>query len=288
MLNAMKIMYMLPVLCTVFLFARCAAVPEQNIPAAPDEIVLPVETVSPPTLPIAIARGASLEEARLEAALLKKSDEPRNYSSPAVFANFREIRFGAIAQRRLYRSSHPALPGNPRFSYAQQLAENAHVRAVLNLVDTEARAALYADNIPWYQNFIDRKTIITLDMGVDYTDPAFEAKIKKALLFIVFNGGPYLIHGNEGRDRTGFLAALLEALMGASPEEIIADYMKSYENYYHLTEESDQYRVITVIAEDILLTIAGRGPSTAEAAAEYLRRIGLTNEEITALKERLL
>jgi protein tyrosine/serine phosphatase len=129
-------------------------------------------------------------------------------------------------------------------------------------------------------------------MGVDYTDPVFEAKIKTALLFINSHSGPYLIHGNEGRDRTGFLAALLEALMGAGAEEIRADYMKSYENYYHLTPDNESYLIISVIAEDILLTITGRRAAESvdlkEAAEQYLRdRIGLDAEECAALRARL-
>jgi hypothetical protein len=263
---------------------------EETAPLASRETALrpaPRETALPEPAP-----RATLEQARLEASKLAKSDSPRDYASPAAFANFREIRLGAIPARRLYRSSHPAQPGNPRFPYAQQLAENAHVRAVVNLVDSEARIAVYAGNIPWYQNFINRNTIAALEMGVDYTDPAFEAKLKTALLFIASRGGPYLIHGNEGRDRTGFFAALLEALMGASPEEIKEDYMASYENYYHLSPESEEYRIISVIAEDILLTITGRRPPESvnlpDAAEEYLvLRLGLAPEEIAALKERL-
>jgi hypothetical protein len=278
------------VLTVVFygFFSGCAAVPAPETPP-PAAHAVPPRDAGPAPLP---RDTVTLEAARLEAAKLTKSDSPRNYASPAVFANFREIRLGAIPARRLYRSSHPALPGNPRFPYAQQLAENARVQTVLNLVDGAARAAVYADNIPWYQNFINRKTIITLEMGVDYTDPAFEEKTKAALLFITSHNGPYLIHGNEGRDRTGFLAALLEALTGATAAEITADYMASYENYYHLEPDSESFKKITVIAEDILLTITDRRApdrvNLPEAATEYLRRrIGLSAEEIAALRARL-
>jgi protein tyrosine/serine phosphatase len=39
--------------------------------------------------------------------------------------------------------------------------------------------------------------------------------------------GPYLIHCYAGVDRTGFMAIVLEALMGASLHDIIDDYLKS-------------------------------------------------------------
>jgi hypothetical protein len=209
-----------------------------------------------------------------------------------VFANFREIRLGAIPPRRLYRSSHPALPGDPRFPYAQQFAENARIRAVINLVDDAGRIALYAEHNPWYRSFISGGRIIGLELGADYHSPAFEAGLGAALRFIIGHEGPYLIHDNDGRDRTGFLAALLEALMGASPGEVAADYLKSYENYYRLEPSDESYRTLAVIAEDVLFTITGYlAPETldlAEAAEAYLgERMGLSPEEIAALKARL-
>ena len=47
----------------------------------------------------------------------------------------------------------------------------------------------------------------------------------EGLRFFIANDGPYLIHCNEGQDRTGFSVAILECLMGASEEEVVADYM---------------------------------------------------------------
>ena len=71
-------------------------------------------------------------------------------------------------------------------------------------------------------------------MGVDFAAEEFNAKLKTGLVYLIDNEGPYLIHCNEGKDRAGFVAALLEALGGAEAEEIVEDYMLSYENYYHV------------------------------------------------------
>lgn len=35
-------------------------------------------------------------------------------------------------------------------------------------------------------------------------------------------------HCTKGKDRAGFMPALLEALIGATREEIVEDYMQSY------------------------------------------------------------
>lgn len=56
--------------------------------------------------------------------------------------------------------------------------------------------------------------------------------------------GPYLIHCTEGKDRAGFVSALLEALVGSSVEEIKDDYMCSFTNYYGVEYGSEQYEKI--------------------------------------------
>ena len=45
------------------------------------------------------------------------------------------------------------------------------------------------------------------------------------------------VHGLEGKDRTGFMCAVLQMLCGASYEEILEYYMKTYENYYKITKK---------------------------------------------------
>ena len=69
-------------------------------------------------------------------------------------------------------------------------------------------------------------------MGVDFFAPDFTEKLAAGLRFMISNEPPYLVHCNEGKDRAGMTIALLEALSGATMDEIIADYMESYENYY--------------------------------------------------------
>ncbi|GHT75265.1 hypothetical protein FACS1894124_6390 [Spirochaetia bacterium] len=235
---------------------------------------------------------AVFDEARREAGRLVKSDGRRDYASDGVFANFREITLGGIPAGVLYRGSHPAIGGNVRAGYAQMLAEKAGVVTVINLVDTEEQLAEYAGYIPWYQNFITRGNIVSLSMGVDFTAPEFEAQLKTGLLFMIHHRPPYLIHGNEGRDRTGFVAALLEALMNATAEEIIADYMLTYTNYNHLQPEDKRYQLITGIAEEMLIRINNDKSLThanlQRAAETYLlTRIGLTRSEVDALKGKL-
>ena len=109
---------------------------------------------------------------------------------------------------------------------------------------------------------------------------------------------PYLIHCTEGKDRTGFVCAVLEALCGASYEEIVADYMITYENYYGITRESapDSYNAIARLNIDGMLAfLAGvddstadlRGLSYEEPARNYLKTAGMSDEQINVLVARL-
>jgi hypothetical protein len=285
----------------VFLFWGCVAAPspaENRNSAVPppgetavsfgEEAAVPAGGVSAGY----VRNTARFEAARREAEKFAKSESRQDYVSGAAFANFREITLGRIAPRRLYRGSHPALPGNARFPYAQQLAENARVVTVLNLSDTEGETALRAENIPWYQNFITKNNIIALAMPGDFNAPGFFDGLKAALSFMAARDPPYLIHDVEGRDRTGFAAALLEALMGASAEEISADYMASYVNLYKIPADSDSYRVIAYFAEDALLKICGgKAPERCDLEGEaercILEEIGLGRDELESLKRKL-
>ncbi|MDR0708533.1 MAG: tyrosine-protein phosphatase [Spirochaetaceae bacterium] len=230
--------------------------------------------------------------ARREVEKFAKGDSRQDYASGAVFANFREIRLGGIPPRVLYRGSHPALPGDARFPYAQQLAENARVVTVLNLADTEDEIVLRAENIPWYQNFINKNNIAALALPNDFTEPGFFAGLKTALSFMAARNPPYLIHDIDGGESTGFVAALLEALMGASAEEIAADYMTSYTNLYKIPADGDSYRIIAWLAEDVLLKICdGKVPQhrdlQREAERLILEEIGLGRNELELLKRKL-
>jgi hypothetical protein len=288
--------------------AGTAPVPETVPPAAgtapaseiaPVAETVPVPETAPParTIPAPKITGYVRDTARFGAARRElekftKSDLRQDYASIAVFANFREITLGGIPSRRLYRGSHPALPGNARFPYAQQLAENARVVTVLNLSDTEEEIALSAESIPWYQNFIDKNNIAALALPDDFTAPGFFAGLKTALAFMAARNPPYLIHDIDGGDRTGFIAALLEALMGASAREIAADYLTSYTNLYNIPADGNSYRIVAYLAEDVLLKICGgKAPERCDLRKEaerlILEEIGLNRNELEQLKRKL-
>lgn len=114
-----------------------------------------------------------------------------------------------------------------------------------------------------------------------------------AFLTMTEHAAPCLIHCVEGKDRTGFVCALLIALADAGYQEIIDDYMITYYNYYRITKEDkpDKYNAILGNVYDFLYCLCDAEKGTSldtldlKAGAEnYLRRGGLNNEQIAAVE----
>ena len=99
------------------------------------------------------------------------------------------------------------------------------------------------------------------------------------------NNYPIVFHCAVGRDRTGTLASLLQALCGASREYIIHDYytsMWSVTGAYQKTLTDLNYNVI----DQTLSKIESFGTSLADGAEKFLKLSGgLTDQEITAIRD---
>lgn len=77
-----------------------------------------------------------------------------------------------------------------------------------------------------------------------------KAKTTTVLNSILENDGPYLIHCNVGRDRTGFVSLLIQSLCGCSAQEMKADEAKAFCNLYHIQVRSEEYRTVTECTYD--------------------------------------
>ena len=235
-------------------------------------------------------KAGYLEEYQIRNIDSLRTNDRADYASDEVFANFRPVVMGDIAEGVLYRSSSPVNPELGRNTYADALAEAAGIKTVLNLADNEETMKAYEGYADSYYATLN---VVALDMGVDFAAEDFNAKLKTGLEYMIANEGPYLVHCNEGKDRAGFTTALLEALMGGTVDEIKADYMTSYENYYHVEKDSEQYEKIAESnIMNSLCTIAGveesadlAGVDLAAAAETYLTEtVGLSAEQVDALQ----
>ena len=226
-------------------------------------------------------------------------DEREKYESDEIFANFRSVSVTGLAPDTLYRAASPCDNQHNRATYVDALIQAAGVRCILNLADNEEKIARYiADGsyaTPYFQSLYEAGNVIPLALNMNFGSAAFQQKLANGLIALSEHEGPYLVHCTEGKDRTGFVCILLEALCGADYEEIVADYMITYKNYYGITQATDPERY-TVIVEKVfdpmVQVIAGDGADirTADlkASAEtFLQNVGMTQAQISALEARL-
>jgi protein tyrosine/serine phosphatase/S-adenosylmethionine hydrolase len=231
---------------------------------------------------------------------LKRTNVRSDYATDSIFANFRSIATTGIKPGLVYRSSNPINNEIGRASYADALAQAVGIKTVLNLSDSEADIQKYLAapgfKSNYYKSLYEAGKVKALNMGVDLTAPEFGAKLAEGLRFLIQNDGPYLLHCTEGKDRAGFVSAVLESLMGARLQEVVADYMMSYENYYGVKKGTDQYTAIanSNIVTSLTTAMSGlpkgtdiSGMPLAKFAQWYLQSIGLSLDEIAALKVKL-
>ena len=231
---------------------------------------------------------------------LKRTNAREDYASDEVFANFREVTTTGMGDNVIYRSASPINNEIARAAYADDLAEKAGIKTVMNLADSADNIAAYraAEDFdsPYYAALYDAGKVVTLNMGVDIASADFGTKLVEGLNFLAEGEAPYLFHCTEGKDRAGFTAIVVEALMGATYEEIVNDYMLTYENYYGVEKDGEQWTAIAdsnVIAS-LTTVVCGKekgadisSEDLSAAAEKYLTSNGMTAEQIKALKTKL-
>ena len=224
-----------------------------------------------------------------------------NYPELSVvdFANFREIATTGMGKGVLYRSSSPIDPVDGRNTYADSLAKAAKVATFINLTDTDKGAKAYEG---FDKSYYATQKVVYLSLPASFTTNLFKEGLVKGLRFMIENEAHYLVHCQMGKDRAGFVSAVLEALMGASAEEVEKDYVKTYDNYYNvvhgkqqrLTESQlDWFQALIVRNMKMAYSDAGvdiddfENVDLAKATEQYLEKLGLSQKEIADLKARL-
>jgi protein tyrosine/serine phosphatase len=206
--------------------------------------------------------------------------------------NFMEIKSGSIAPGILYRSSSPIKGGDEAKKIKSDLADKAEIKCVINLEDDSSVIQYLSKDVPWYHKLVEKENVICLPMTFIITGSSYnERNLKTALQFMIAHEGPYLIHCFAGIDRTGFVSALLEALMGASLKTICKNYLSAFPVDNSASSRIEYYRKmkglllqLKKMAQDENLTSV----NIQNAAEQYLlKKIFLSQEEITKLKNML-
>lgn len=218
-------------------------------------------------------------------------------SSPAVYGNFRNVRSGKIGMDTLYRSQHPA-NGSFRSKFANELAQEYHIRTVLNLSDSDSSLNAYfrknkISSSYYYRALYNSGRVYTANLSQKHTNSSYRKKVANGLKFLAKNKGPYLIHCEVGRDRTGFVILLLECLMGSSYDAMLSDYAISYVNVNHYSPEKARQKAISCLNEEFSY-LTGKKRSTnwrqvdlTQHAMNYLIKGGMSYAEISALRKNL-
>ena len=257
---------------------------EQEERQYPDDVIWPVSV----TISLKEA-GGYYEEYVMHR--LSYTNERSDYPdlTDEQFGNFREITTTGMGEGVLYRCSSPINPSIRRSIFVDRALEDAGVTVIMNLSDTVEEAESFEGYEDSYYAAVD---YIALDCGMDVTAGSFREKLKEGLLFFADNPGIYAVHCLEGKDRTGIVSALLECFMGAGLEEVVDDYMITYNNYYGVTRDDIRYE--TIAGSNICRSLQNlfdvsdlEAADLSSCAEKYLTGIGLDPEDLAALRENL-
>ena len=236
-----------------------------------------------------------------EASDIHYFDERERYDSDAMFANFRSMNLGKLKRDVIYRSASPCDNQHNRAPYVDALIREAGVKTILDLADNEVKIEKYiaSDGFasPYFLSLYENDQVIPIALNMNYLSDDFGMKIVQGFNLMAEKEGPYLIHCTEGKDRTGFVAMLIEALAKASYEEIEADYMKTYANYYRIDKSNDKEKYQIILERNLdgmiafMVNDAGIDFENCDLsiyAENYLQRCGMSEEQIQALKGCLM
>lgn len=183
-----------------------------------------------------------------------QGDTPNN-----VFANFRNVNVGNLKDGILYRSASPVDNSHNRAAVVDRLITPANIQYIVNLSDDSEDLIEHINkddfNSPYFLSLYNEGKVLPLSLDAQFKGENFKNGLIKALSSMAENEGPYLIHCVEGKDRTGYVLMIIEALLGATYDEIINDYMITYDNYYEITKEKDPERYSTIKEKNIDLML---------------------------------
>ena len=204
-----------------------------------------------------------------------------------------------MGANKLYRSSSPIDYSIGRNHYADSLAKEAGIATFINLTDTEIYARSYQN---FDSSYYASQDAVFLSMPVQFYSMPFKVGLATGFRYMIEHEAPYLVHCTYGMDRTGYTIAVLEALMGATAEEIKTDYVKTHQNFFNVNGDvqvaltSTQVELIQAIIVRLMRNaykVEGvdisdfENADFAAATESYLLSLGMEKSEIEALKNRL-
>ena len=219
------------------------------------------------------------------------------YSSDEEFSNFRSLKGGNLKDNYLYRGASPVDNSRNRAKITDNLLNKNGIKYIVDLADNEDNMKEYMSSSSFDSTYAkelyENNKMILLSMGSGYSSDVYKQKLVTGLKGVISNNGSYYIHCMEGKDRTGFVCTLIEALAGATYEEMKNDYMETYKNYYKITKEKTPTKYDAIVSlyfdsfmEELHKTndveILKKADYTSDAK-RYLTEGGMSETEINNL-----
>jgi len=219
--------------------------------------------------------------------------EREDYESDEKFCNFRSVDLPEVKKNYLYRGFSPINPTDHRAEMTDRLLSETDVKTIINLDGEDLAKRLQYPN--YEKSFYAGRTIVPIDFKFDPRASSFENAIQTIIQTIIEQQGAFYIHCRYGRDRTGVVCMVLEALCGVPLDGLVEDYMLSYENIHGLVRDTDKWKLMAdkrAYAAFEALTGEKRrdlnGSETKKAMSDMLRnRCGISEEALQKVSGKL-
>ncbi|MBP5467065.1 MAG: tyrosine-protein phosphatase [Clostridia bacterium] len=124
-------------------------------------------------------------------------------------------------------------------------------------------------------------------MYLQIFDDGFKDNLKAIVsLFADSDNYPVIFHCSVGRDRTGTLSFILNNLLGVAKNQIICEYMTSFLSESGALSVSKETDDLLQAVYGMYLVLDGyEGADYAEKTANFLLSIGITQDEIDAIRD---
>lgn len=227
------------------------------------------------------------------------SDDPEDFDSIQTYANYREVTQGNFKEDRLYRSASPFQHNGMRYIYCDQYLREVGVDHIFSISLDMDRIAPYRYDGSYAFELYDEGRVTAKYLSTAI--PFHEDEVLFVMNTIADLDGSIGFSCSHGKDRTGIYCAMLEALAGASYQEIREDYMLSMCNYYGIFPHSEEYYAVASMVLDRMFYLFAN-PSliedvtaidwdeidigkydAEEIVSGYLLYIGMTQERLDQL-----
>ena len=236
----------------------------------------------------------------------KYSSDRNDYPSDEAFVNFRNVKVGKLKENILYRGASPINNLHGRAKYADRLIKDVDIKYDIDLSDSDDEIKKNIESNDFdsehFKSLYDTGKVAALSMNVNYRSEEFSKKVAKAMTDMARSEGANYVHCVEGKDRTGFVLMVAEGLAGATYDEIVDDYMITYENYYGVNKinNKEKYDAIkNVYIDGMLKIVSNMVDSNNDKVAlkdidfesvmrKYLTMNGMTEDDIEAWNKKFI